>query len=142
MLGRVDLDPCASGDGPITVPATTRSTEADDGLTREWARRVYMNPPYGRAIKAWVRKLLEEERAGRVTAAVALVPGGPGSEWWEALGDAADALCLSSGRLRFLTATGARGGAPFPSAVFFFGERTASATIHFAQVGQVWQRIA
>lgn len=47
--GRVDLDPCA--DPGKSFPAATHYTKDDDGLTKDWVGRVYMNPPYGLTIR-------------------------------------------------------------------------------------------
>ena len=46
-LGEFDLDPCA----PINRPWPTAGghfTREDDGLTKEWFGRVWLNPPYCR----------------------------------------------------------------------------------------------
>lgn len=53
LLGEIDLDPCSNGGSPI-VPARRHFTKEDDGLVREWAGFVYMNPPYGRGIDEWI----------------------------------------------------------------------------------------
>lgn len=45
-LGQFDLDPCTPIEPPF-VHAKTNYSIIDDGLTKEWFGRVYMNPPYG-----------------------------------------------------------------------------------------------
>lgn len=109
-LGVIDLDPCA--DAAHTVPATRHFTVAQDGLHQPWSGRVFMNPPYGRPIGRWVSKLLAEVAAGRVTAAIVLVPARTDTAWFRQL-DAWPAA-FWHGRLRFGTASHP---APFPSAV-------------------------
>lgn len=55
-LGPFDLDPCAS----VTQPWTTASvqyTVKDDGLSKPWFGRVWLNPPYGRETTKWMKKL-------------------------------------------------------------------------------------
>jgi hypothetical protein len=55
-LGEFDLDPCA----PINRPwptAKNHYTILDDGLMREWFGRVWMNPPYGKALVNWLNRL-------------------------------------------------------------------------------------
>lgn len=50
-------------------------TAEDDGLTKRWRGRVWMNPPYGAMGGDFVAKLIEEHEAGRVTAAIACLNG-------------------------------------------------------------------
>lgn len=55
-LGEFDLDPCA----PISRPweiAKNVFTVYDNGLSKEWEGRVWLNPPYGNDCIRWVRKL-------------------------------------------------------------------------------------
>ncbi len=109
-LGGIDLDPCA--DAACTVPAAQHFTPADDGLAQWWSGRVYMNPPYGRPIAAWIGKLLNEVAAGHVSAAIALVPARTDTAWFRRLDGWP--VAFWHGRLRFGQAPHA---APFPSAV-------------------------
>lgn len=66
-LGRFDLDPCA----PVTRPwemADRHYTAADDGLSREWAGRVWCNPPFGREAVKWLRRMRDHGNG------IALIP--------------------------------------------------------------------
>lgn len=54
LLGPFDTDPCT----PEVMPWKTASmmyTEKDDGLSKEWKGRVFMNPPY-RKVETWAEK--------------------------------------------------------------------------------------
>jgi len=62
-LGFIDLDPCA--DNHLDVPAKIHYTEADDGLTREWIGKVFMNSSYCCPGK-WIAKLQAEFDSGKV----------------------------------------------------------------------------
>ena len=58
-LGKFDLDPCAPIN-PLWQTAKIMYNKSDDGLTKEWAGRVWLNPPYSRPlIGQFVRKLAE-----------------------------------------------------------------------------------
>ena len=57
-LGLFDLDPCADIDQPW-AHAKHQWTIRDDGLSREWSGRVWLNPPYGRQTGAWLNRLAE-----------------------------------------------------------------------------------
>ena len=55
-LGPFDLDPCS----PINKPwATAKNhfTVDDNGLLQSWDGFVWMNPPYGKALEAWLNKI-------------------------------------------------------------------------------------
>jgi hypothetical protein len=55
-LGEFDLDPCT----PIIRPWDTAKIHynvLDNGLTKEWFGRVWMNPPYGQECIDWLKKL-------------------------------------------------------------------------------------
>lgn len=57
-LGKFDLDPCA----PIKRPWPTASkhyTIRDDGLSKPWHGRVWLNPPYGRETFVWLERLAD-----------------------------------------------------------------------------------
>ena len=65
-----DLDVCAF---PHNAKCPAYFTKEDDGLARDWGNRVcWMNPPYGKAIKAWMTKALDASRRGATV--VCLVP--------------------------------------------------------------------
>lgn len=56
-LGVFDLDPCAPV-GHRWRTAVTMFTSEDDGLSREWTGRVWLNPPYSRELfEAFMRKM-------------------------------------------------------------------------------------
>jgi site-specific DNA-methyltransferase (adenine-specific) len=57
-FGAFDLDPAAT---PDNAKAPRYFTRDDDGLAQPWhARRVFVNPPYGRGIRAWIGKAIAE----------------------------------------------------------------------------------
>ena len=53
-LGVFNLDPCGH---PGHYTAERIITLPSDGLTSEWAGRVWLNPPYGKEQQAWLSKL-------------------------------------------------------------------------------------
>ena len=48
-LGHFDLDPCAATE-PLWKIADTNYSAIDDGLSRPWFGRVWLNPPYSRPL--------------------------------------------------------------------------------------------
>lgn len=107
------LDPCAT---PENAKCRRFFTPEQDGLKQKWTGRVFMNPPYGRGIGAWVKKAWETSRTGVLV--VCLLPARTDTSWWHDYCLQGDVRFLR-GRLRFkIGDVGAR--APFPSAVVTF----------------------
>lgn len=114
-------------------------TEEDDALTKDWDGVVWCNPPYGRAIGAWVQKGYEESQKGATV--VMLIPARTDTTYWHDYVMRADEVILIRGRLKFV---GADHGAPFPSALIVFrpGTHTPRFTtmdrIHDEQTHEDW----
>ena len=131
LMGAIDLDPCA--DNGKNVPATTHYTEDDDGLSKPWFGRVYMNPPYGAAIEAWVEALATRFEAGEVKEAVALLPSRTDTAWFRLLRH--HPRSFINGRLTF---SGHQNPAPFPSVVVYLGRRSGRFVRVFSPLGDVY----
>ncbi len=113
-----DLDPCSPGRLRSRVRAPRHFTVDDNGLAQDWTGRVFMNPPYGRGIRAWTAKARREVEAGRAEFVIGLVPARTDTRWWHAdIARKADTW-LFQGRLRFGDGTAP---APFPSALVLWG---------------------
>lgn len=116
-MGGIDLDPCSNSKTDPVVPAKMHYTIEDNGLLLPWHGRVYMNPPYGREIGKWVKKLLDEYRVFNCVA-IALVPSRTDTAWFREFKYRYCPVCFVTGRLKF---SGHKNSAPFPSAVFGLG---------------------
>lgn len=117
FFDEIDLDPCSNSHDAPNVPARTHYTQADDGLIQPWFGRVYLNPPYGRVIDAWVNKLCCSYEALEVEAGIALLPARTDTDWFQRL--TPYPVCFIDGRLTFV---GATAGAPFPSVLVYLGD--------------------
>lgn len=107
------LDVCAGHD---TYKCPRYFTVDDDGLTQDWGIEIcWMNPPYGREIKAWMKKAYEASLQGATV--VCLVPSRTDTVWWHDFVAKANEIRFIKGRLKF---GGAKNPAPFPSAVVVF----------------------
>ena len=110
-----DLDPCAT---PENAKCAKYYTKEDDGLSKPWHGRVFMNPPYGRQIGKWVAKAVEEVLAKRAEVVVALLPARTDTEWWhEYVLRYGACVMFIRGRLKFGSG---KHPAPFPSVVVVF----------------------
>lgn len=134
-MGGIDLDPCSNSHDAPNVPAAAHFTPEDDGLAQVWRGTVYMNPPYGREIDAWVEKLASEYHAGNVTEAIALVPARTDTQWWQRLNEFH--VCFVVGRLTFI---GNSDPAPFPSAVVYMGSEVGNFAAAFDDLGPIWHQ--
>ncbi len=136
-----DLDPCSNSHDTPNVAAHRHYTAEDDGLKKPWAGRVFMNPPYGREVPAWITKVRKEWARGKVSELIALLPARTDTEWFNHLtADTDDAvICFLFGRLTFI---GNNDPAPFPSMVVYFGPKHDVFADIFVQQGSLWQRPA
>ena len=58
-----DLDAAASDDN---AKCQKYFTITENGLAQSWHGNVWLNPPYGREIGAWVKKAYDEVMGGRI----------------------------------------------------------------------------
>lgn len=109
------LDPCAT---PENAKCKKYFTKAEDGLRQDWqGETVFCNPPYGRAIKDWVKKCYEESRKPNTTV-VMLIPARTDTSYFhEYIYGKAKEIRFIRGRLKFGKA---KHPAPFPSMVVVF----------------------
>jgi phage N-6-adenine-methyltransferase len=118
IFGRFDLDPCSPRRTRPPVKARSHYTAEDDGLSLAWHGVVFVNPPYGRELPAWIAKADSEVEQGNARMVVALIPARTDTRYWhQHIAAKADVYFLK-GRLRFQNANQC---APFPSAVVIWG---------------------
>lgn len=103
-------------------------TPETDGLKSSWscAGAVFCNPPYGRALGAWVEKAYNEAKGG--TTIVLLIPARTDTSYFHDFIYGKAEIRFIRGRLKFTdedgkTQTGAAGRAPFPSMVVIYNGR-------------------
>ena len=132
LLGEIDLDPCSNSTTKPVVPASTHYTKAENGLIRSWYGRVYCNPPYGRSIGLWIDRAIYHYVEGLCEQIVLLVPARTDTRWFRQL--APYPKCFLQGRLKF---SGAKSGAPFPSAVVYMGPRLERFQKVFSPLGMI-----
>lgn len=110
-----ELDVCASDDNAKCKRYFTKET---DGLAQEWGGVCWMNPPYGRAIRKWMKKAYEESLKGATV--VCLVPARTDTAWWHDYAMKGEIEFLR-GRIKFVHPEGnVSQSAPFPSAIVVF----------------------
>tara|TARA_R110002126_G_scaffold138790_1_gene283363 strand:+ start:7664 stop:8146 length:483 start_codon:yes stop_codon:yes gene_type:complete len=113
-FGPFTLDPCSDGQNNKT---DNYFTKEQNGLSQDWSgNKVFMNPPYGRAIKDWLKKAYEEGQKPNTTV-VCLIPARTDTKYWHDYVMKAQAVYFVKGRLKF---GDSNNSAPFPSSVIVF----------------------
>jgi phage N-6-adenine-methyltransferase len=121
-LGEFDLDPCSPLDRPWDT-AKHHYTIEDDGLAQEWFGRVWCNPPYGRAMIPFLRRMVEHKNG-----LVLIFARTETKAFFDYVWDHADAILFIKGRINFCTPDGKPAGAAgSPSVLIAYGEENVKA---------------
>lgn len=151
FFGEIDLDPCA--DPGHRVPAHMHYTAQENGLLRPWRGRVYLNPPYGDILPAWITKALYAP----IEELIMLLPARTDTKAFQLVFAQCPAICFIAGRLHFVAGVSpapladplfpdalpaakpkpskASIQAPFPSVLTYKGPRVDAFRAHFAKLG-------
>ena len=104
------LDPCATSEN---AKCKRFFTKEQDGLKQSWnGETVFCNPPYGRAIKDWVKKAHEEFVKGATV--VLLIPARTDTAYFHDFIYGKHEIRFIRGRMHF---NESKKSAPFPSMV-------------------------
>ena len=120
-LGKFDLDPCAPVT-PLWETASVMFNKNDDGLSKEWCGRVWLNPPYSRPlIEQFVKKMSDHGNG------IALLYNRCDSRMFQdVIFKKATAILFMRHRIRFYKPDGTIGGSPgCGSLLIAFGENNA-----------------
>ncbi len=137
----INLDPASCYAAQQVIRADHYFDAQMNGLhpMRRWDGRVFLNPPYGREIGKWVERLISEYKAAHTVEAILLTPARPDTEWFGLLRDYP--RCFVTGRLKFWTGNqpdDQQEAAPFPSAIFYLGNRFARFAEAFSTIGDIY----
>jgi hypothetical protein len=137
-LGQIDLDPASSETANLTVRARWFYSLCDNGLTKKWFRKVFLNPPFVHPTKMqFMQKLVDEISAGRVTEAIAITANFTDTGWFHLAVNAADAVCFTRGRINFVDPAGNRTAPTQGNLVFYFGPNVDRFAEVFKQFGTI-----
>lgn len=100
---KFDFDPCPLNDSPEF-----------DGLSIEWGKSNFVNPPYS-DIARWCKKCYEESLKDKIV--VMLIPSRTDTRYWHDYIMKAKEIRFIKGRLKF---GNSKNSAPFPSAIIVF----------------------
>lgn len=140
VMGGIDLDPASNPIANETVRAAEYFTIEDDGLSRDWYGRVFLNPPYGRDggesnQEIWSTRLIGDYEQGEVTEAILLVNAVTDRAWFQGLWNYP--ICFTNHRIRFYDPNGELGQPVTGNALVYFGRHCQRFAEVFKQFGPV-----
>jgi len=135
-MSGIDLDPASNIQAQQTVQATRFYTAVEDGYSKPWSGRVWLNPPFDDTPR-WVRRLGAAYADKDVSQAVLLVNSAPGYSWWEALWRVYP-VCMLEKRVAFLSDAGVSAGtAKKGTTIAYFGPEPSRFERVWAAYGRV-----
>lgn len=137
VMGVIGTDPASCWSAQRTVGAINYFTKEDNGLERDWAGTVWINPPYEPKLnEAFALKLIDEMEVGNVTEAIVLNSAKTDTAWFQSYAGKANAICLKKGRISFLKDDGipVKGNGQ-GSVFFYFGDNVEAFLNEFSQYG-------
>lgn len=95
LLGPFDMDPCAAAPRPWDI-GNINYTQAEDGLSKEWVGRIWLNPPFDRyQVERWVQKLANHGHG------TALLHARTEAEWFRPIWQKASLILFMGKRIKF-----------------------------------------
>lgn len=162
VLGKIDLDPASSPTFNRLVNAEKIFTADDDGLSRPWHGKVWMNHPFRARERVcgpncqkkrcrqrgyhvshdvpgnedWIDKLVKEYTQGNVKEALCITYASTSEAWFKPL--LAWPQCFIYGRVNYISSLGYEmKGATKGSVVTYFGYRLDVFRSEFSDLGEV-----
>ncbi len=137
VLGGIDLDPASCEFANSIVKAKKYFTEEDDGLTKKWEGRLFINPPFAHpTVKYFADKLMEEFGAGNVSQAIWLSNSCVDVGWWQDLA-AIGIVCFHRGRIKFYQEDGIGQAPTLGQTIIYLGEAREKFKSKFIDFGVV-----
>lgn len=136
LMGGIDLDPASSKEAQRIVLAGTYYTKGDDGLSKDWFGRVWLNPPYSMPdVEQFIDRVVENYNAGAIDCAVVLTNNGTDTGWFHKILSASGIACFTKGRVKFWgpNSSQARQG----QTIFYLGESPEKFAEKFRKFGLV-----
>jgi phage N-6-adenine-methyltransferase len=135
-MGGIDLDPATSKHGQEQIKAAQYFTSEENGLSKEWYGRVWLNPPYAQPlIYQFIEKLVQEYGEGRVQEAILLVHNYTDTRWFHLAESKASKICFTLGRVRFEKADGTVASPTQGQAFLYYGNNVESFERNFSEYG-------
>lgn len=137
LMGAIDIDPASNPFANEVVQAATYYTWKDNGLSKRWPGRIWLNPPYGVDGPRFIARLIEQYQSGVTTEAVLLVNANTEAKWFQPLYEYL--ICFTNHRIRFYNHSGASSQPTQGNALVYFGNQKRRFIEVFKQFGVVCQ---
>lgn len=136
--GQIRLDPATQPENPTSANLFYTGTP-HDGLELPWMDKTFVNPPYGRVLQDWCRKIDSESQKN--LGIVALLPGQRfETKYWQKhiLNDRLSAIVLILGRVPFLRPDGSPAKSnPYGSMLYVYNDDPEQVEKHFGHLGKI-----
>jgi phage N-6-adenine-methyltransferase len=138
VMGEIDLDPATCAFAQARVQARRYYTIEDDGLAKDWAGKIWLNPPFAQpAIVHFVEKLVASFLSGAVAEAVMLSSNYTDTAWFHHAESACAAICFTRGRIRFEDETSSIAAPMNGHSFFYYGQNVGRFREVFGAIGFV-----
>lgn len=135
-MGSIDVDPASNDIAQQTVKAETYYTVETNGLDKEWAGNVWLNPPYASdLIGKFIDKLVSEKK--NYNQAVVLVNNATETEWFNKIVSISSMACFPKSRVRFYMPDGKTGAPLQGQAILYIGDNTDRFYEAYKEIGWV-----
>ena len=134
------LDPASSPEAEPYVKASRSYFKEEDGLSKKWSGKVWLNPPYSQPlISQFTSKLITEfHQIGDITEALLLTNNCTETKWFQEVAKKCDCRLDILGRLRFWNPTKKSDSPRYGQCLFYFGEDRDRFDEKFGDLGIVY----
>jgi len=138
VMGAIDFDPASSKKANKIVEAKVYCTKDDDGRSKKWGKRVWMNPPYAQPLcSEFCSALIEKVVNCEVDEACILVNNATETVWFQELIEYSSSICFIKGRVKFLDPDGNQGAPLQGQAIIYIGKKYKKFIKAFGEFGKV-----
>ena len=118
VMGSIDLDPASNNIANSWIKAKKFFSKEEQGLDKDWSGNVWMNPPYdSKTLKLFVHKIIDSKN---IRSAIVLCNNNTDTKNGQLLFDWCDAVCMVSGRIKFMMPDGKENKSPLQGQIIYY----------------------
>ena len=139
VMRGIDLDPASCDEAQEWIKADQYYTKHNNGLDKDWAGRVFMNPPYdSESVTQFTKKLINSPE---VTEYCVLINHATETQWCQDLLANSDATCFIRKRVKFVAPANSENKDTVQQTgqiIVYKGPNTTAFGLHFSDIGIVY----